>query len=90
MDAPDKKQPRKHFFKIPTNFYELSDEEQSAWTLQLTKLLHGEIVEGEKMSSDYELAMLQVSRAGLTINPEDLAFVLAQASLYCSSVRFPE
>ena len=52
MDAPDNKQPRKHFFKIPANFYELSNEEQSAWTLQIARLLHGEIVEGEKMSSD--------------------------------------
>ncbi len=47
MDTPDKKQPRKHFFKIPANFYELSDEEQSAWTLQIAKVLHGEIVEGD-------------------------------------------
>jgi hypothetical protein len=47
MDTPDKKQPRKHFFKIPANFYELSDEEQSAWTLQIAKVLHGEAAEGE-------------------------------------------
>ena len=52
MDAPDNKQPRKHFFKIPTNYYELSDEEQSVWTLQIAKVLHREIVEGEKMPSD--------------------------------------
>ena len=48
MDTPDKKQPRKHFFKIPANFYELSDEEQDAWTLQIAKVLHGEIVEGDE------------------------------------------
>ena len=47
MDTPDKKQARKHFFKIPANFYELSDEEQSAWTLQIAKVLHGEAAEGE-------------------------------------------
>ena len=46
MDTPDKKQPCKHFFKVPSNFYELSDEEQSAWTLQIAKVLHGEIDEG--------------------------------------------
>ena len=46
MDTPDKKQVRKHFFKIPANFYELSDEEQSAWTLQIAKALHGEVDEG--------------------------------------------
>jgi hypothetical protein len=46
MDAPDKKQPRKHFFKIPANFYELSDEEQDVCTREIAKVLHGEIVEG--------------------------------------------
>ena len=51
MDTPDKKQPCKHFFKVPSNFYELSDEEQSAWTLQIAKVLHGEIVEGEDQGS---------------------------------------
>ena len=52
MDTPDKKQPRKHFFKIPANFYELSDEEQSAWTLQIAKVLHREVNE-----RDEELAL---------------------------------
>ena len=47
MDTPDKEQPRKHFFKIPANFYELSDEEQDAWTLQIAQVLHGETVEGD-------------------------------------------
>ena len=47
MDTHDKKQPRKHFFKIPANFYELSEEEQSAWTLQIAKVLHGEMAEGD-------------------------------------------
>ena len=49
MDTPDKKQPRKHFFKIPDNFYELSEEEQDAWTLQIAKVLHREVVEGDKV-----------------------------------------
>lgn len=30
MDAPAKKQPSKHFFKIPAIFCELSDEEENA------------------------------------------------------------
>ena len=47
MATPDKKQPRKHFFKIPANFYELSDEEENAWTLQIAKVLHGEMDEGD-------------------------------------------
>ena len=47
MDTPDKKQPRNHFFKIPANIYELSYEEQSTWTLQIVRVLHGEIVEGD-------------------------------------------
>jgi hypothetical protein len=45
MDAPDKKQPRKHFFKIPANFYELSDEEQDAWTREIGRIFHGEVNE---------------------------------------------
>ena len=40
--------------------------------------------------SGYFFTMVQISRAGLVINPEDLALVLAQASLYCNSVLFPE
>ena len=47
MDTPDKNQPQKHFFQIPANFYELSEEEQSAWTLQIAKVLHGEIFQEE-------------------------------------------
>jgi hypothetical protein len=43
MDTPDKKQPRKHFFKIPANFYELSEEEQDAWTREIAQVLHREI-----------------------------------------------
>ena len=42
MDTPDKKQPRKHFFKTPTNFYELSDEEQDAWAREIAQVLHRE------------------------------------------------
>jgi hypothetical protein len=42
MNTPDKKQPRKHFFKIPVNFYELSEKEQDAWTLQIAKVIHWE------------------------------------------------
>ena len=52
MDTPDKKQPRKHFFKIPANFYELSEEEQNAWTREIAQVLHGEIVDGEKQTGD--------------------------------------
>ena len=52
MDTPDKKQPRKHFFKIPANFYELSEKEQDAWTREIAQVLHGEIVDGEKQTGD--------------------------------------
>ena len=55
MDTPDKKQPRKHFFKTPANFYELSEEEQNTWTLQIAKVLHGEVNEresGEEVTLD--------------------------------------
>lgn len=42
MNTPDKGQPQKHFFKIPANFYELSDEEQDAWILQIASNLHAD------------------------------------------------
>jgi hypothetical protein len=48
MDTPDKKQSRKHFFKIPANYFELSEEEQDAWTLEIAEVLHGETDEGDK------------------------------------------
>ena len=54
MDTPDKKQPRKHFFKIPANFYELSEEEQDAWTWEIAKVLHGEVNERDgRTKSNY-------------------------------------
>jgi len=47
MTTPDKNQPKKHFFEIPANFYELSDEDQQAWILQIAQVLHGEGDGGE-------------------------------------------
>ena len=47
MDTPDKKQSRKHFFKIPANYFELSEEEQDAWTREIAQVLHREIVQGD-------------------------------------------
>lgn len=47
MDIPDKNQPQKHFFQIPANFYELSEEEQSAWILQMASKLHADDQENE-------------------------------------------
>ena len=47
MDIPDKEQPQKHFFQIPANFYELSEEEQSAWILQIASNLHADDEEDE-------------------------------------------
>ena len=52
MDTPDKKQPRKHFFKIPANFYELSEEEQNAWTREIAQVLHRELVQEESGEVD--------------------------------------
>ena len=59
MDTPDKKQPRKHFFKIPANFYELSEEAQNAWTLQIAQALNREIVKGD---SEGEVALETCSK----------------------------
>ena len=52
MDTPDKKQPRKHFFKIPANYFELSEEEQNAWTQEIAQVLHREIVQGKSGEVD--------------------------------------
>ena len=46
MDTPDKNQPKKHFFEIPANYFELSDDDQQAWILQIAQVLHGEVDEG--------------------------------------------
>ena len=42
MDTPDKKQPKKHFFKIPANYFELSEEEQDAWTREIADIVHAD------------------------------------------------
>ena len=47
MDTPDKEQPQKHFFKIPANFYELSEEEQNSWIQQIASNLHADDEEDE-------------------------------------------
>ena len=39
MDTPDKKQPKKHFFKIPANYFELSEEERQAFCLEIATIL---------------------------------------------------
>ena len=54
MDTPNKKQPRKHFFKIPANFYELSEEEQNAWTREIAEVLHGETDEGDRGDGTFQ------------------------------------
>ena len=47
MDTPDKETLRKHFFKIPANFYELSYEEQNARTLGIATILDTDAAEDE-------------------------------------------
>ena len=39
MDTPDKKQPKKHFFKVPANYFELSEEERQAFCLEIATIL---------------------------------------------------
>ena len=50
MDTPDKKQPKKHFFKIPANYFELSEEERQAFCLEIATILDAddEEIEGER------------------------------------------
>jgi hypothetical protein len=47
MTTPDKNQPKKHFFKIPANYFELSEEEQEAFCLEIADILHAD-AEGDE------------------------------------------
>ena len=47
MDTPDKNQPKKHFFKIPANYFELSEEEQRAFHEYIAAILHADDEEDE-------------------------------------------
>ena len=42
MTTPDKKEPKKHFFKIPANYFELSEEERRAFSLHIATILHAD------------------------------------------------
>ena len=42
ITTPDKNQPKKHFFKIPANYFELSEEEQEAFCLEIADILHAD------------------------------------------------
>ena len=48
MDTPDKKQPKKHFFKIPANYFELSEEERQAFCLEIATILDADAEEDEE------------------------------------------
>jgi hypothetical protein len=47
MATPDKKEPKKHFFKIPANYFELSEEERRAFSLHIAAILHADAGENE-------------------------------------------
>lgn len=47
MSTPDKTQPKKHFFKIPTNYFELSEEERQAFCLEIATILDADDEEEE-------------------------------------------
>ncbi len=47
MTTPDKKQPKKHFFKIPANFDKSSQEEQKAFYDQIIATLDKQRQEDE-------------------------------------------
>ena len=48
MTTPDKKQPKKHFFKIPANFDKSSQEEQNAFYDQIIATLDKQRQEDEE------------------------------------------
>ena len=47
MATPDKNQPKKHFFKIPANYFELSEEERRAFSLNIAAILHADAEKNE-------------------------------------------
>jgi hypothetical protein len=47
MATPDKKEPKKHFFKIPANYFELSEEEREAFCQDIAAILHADAEEDE-------------------------------------------
>ena len=47
MTTPDKTQPKKHFFKIPANYFELSEEERHAFALHIAEILDEDSKEQE-------------------------------------------
>ena len=48
MNTPEKTQPKKHFFKIPTNFDKSSQEEQNAFYDQVIATLDEQRQEDEE------------------------------------------
>ena len=39
MATPDKSEPKKHYLKIPSNYFELSEEEREAFCLEIADIL---------------------------------------------------
>ena len=51
MTTPEKNEPKKHFFKIPANYFELSEEEREAFCLEIATILHADAEEDEAEKS---------------------------------------
>jgi hypothetical protein len=51
MTPPDKNGPKKHFFKIPANYFELSEEEREAFCLEIAAILHADAEEDDAHKS---------------------------------------
>jgi hypothetical protein len=51
MTTPDKKEPKKHFFKIPANYFELSEEEREAFCLEIAAILHADAEKDDAQKS---------------------------------------
>jgi len=51
MTTPEKNEPKKHFFKIPANYFELSEEEREAFCLEIADILLADAEEDEVQKS---------------------------------------
>ena len=47
MTTPEKNESKKHFFKIPANYFELSEEEREVFCQDIAAILHADAEEDE-------------------------------------------
>ena len=80
MTTPDKNQPTKHFFKIPANYFELSEEEREAFCLEIADILHAD-AEGDEV---YQNPVIK-SPADVDVESQSAALIIDPMQGYQNS-----